>query len=292
MSFCVKCGMHYYKSHEHSFCAQCGNDLRKPTLAEQVTVGPTQFQQPSPKNQTGNQKPVAGIVVALVLGVVGLIWNCAVLFHYEYGNPNNVQVLIYQAFPALQIKNLIGYSVALLGNTSLVIGALMAHLNHPNGVRVVRITIYSMIATTVLSVIMACFAVFGADSWTTLDAPTKGAMIGGLVGGIIGAIIDLGLLLFLFRKGKSEEYFHNADGNPKPDSDDFFDRFAKATYKRHQKKPHDNPNKKTESVGLGLPEKIRYECPQCKLIMTGTTSEIGKIQICPGCKGPFFPVPH
>jgi hypothetical protein len=32
-----------------------------------------------------------------------------------------------------------------------------------------------------------------------LDAPTKGAMIGGLVGGTIGALLQWGFLLFLFR---------------------------------------------------------------------------------------------
>ena len=204
MSFCVKCGLQYDESTEHSFCARCGSDLRKITSEQQAIPEPSPIQPPSSiiQNQPNYKKPVAGIIVALVVGVIGVIWSCAELFHNLYGNPSNVQVLLYQTFPALQIKNLIGFSFALLGNAVLVIGALMAHLNHPNGAKVVRATAYSMIALTALLVAIACFAVFGSDAWPTLDAPTKGAMIGGLIGGTIGAVFQWGLILFLFRKCK------------------------------------------------------------------------------------------
>ena len=184
MSFCVKCALQYDESREHNFCARCGFDLRKTASAQQVTPEPIPIQPPSSttQNQPDYKNPVAGIIVALVVGAIGVIWSCAELFHNLYGNLSNVQALLYQAFPALQIKNYIGHSFALLGNAVLVIGALMAHQNHPNGVRVVRVTTYAMIGMTVLLVAIGCFAVFGADAWATLDAPTKGAIIGGLIG--------------------------------------------------------------------------------------------------------------
>jgi hypothetical protein len=143
--------------------------------------------------------------VALVLGIIGLLWTSAEFFHTLYGTPSSTQVALLQTFPSLQTKSFIGLSFALMGNTVLVIGALMAHLNHPNGAKVVRVTSYSMIALTVLLVAITCFAVFGADAWPTLDAPTKGAMIAGLVGGIIGAVLQWGLIVFLFRERKTIE---------------------------------------------------------------------------------------
>ena len=136
----------------------------------------------------------------MVLGVLSLIWTCAALFHNLFGNPSDLQALFYQSFPTLQIKNLIGFSLALLGDAALVIGALMAYLDHPNGTRVVRVTSYSMIALTILLVAFSGLAVFGSDAWPALDAPTKGAVIGGLVGGTIGAFLQWGFILVLFRK--------------------------------------------------------------------------------------------
>jgi len=202
MSFCVKCGLQYDESHEHSFCARCGADLRKTTSDQPTTPEPNSIKS-SPlmtQSRPGEKKPIAGIVVAMVLGLLSLIWTCAALFHNVFGNPSDLQTLFYQYFPTLQIKNLIGLSLALLGDTALVIGALMAYLDHPNGTRVVRVTSYSMIALTILLVGFSCLAVFGSDAWPALDAPTKGAMIGGLVGGTIGAFVQWGFILVLFRK--------------------------------------------------------------------------------------------
>jgi len=202
MSFCVKCGLQYDESHEHSFCARCGADLRNTTSDQQATPEPNSIK-PSPlitQSRPGQKKPIAGIVVAMVLGVLSLIWTCAALFHNLFGNPSDLQALFYQSFPTLQIKNLIGFSLALLGDAALVIGALMAYLDHPNGTRVVRVTSYSMIALTILLVAFSGLAVFGSDAWPALDAPTKGAVIGGLVGGTIGAFLQWGFILVLFRK--------------------------------------------------------------------------------------------
>ncbi len=53
-----------------------------------------------------------------------------------------------------------------------------------------------------------------------------------------------------------------------------------------------SPSFKATRNTIPTANKINYSCPQCKLIMSGNTSEIGKMQICPGCKGPFWPVPH
>ena len=216
MSFCVKCGFQYDEINEHNFCARCGFDLRKTattplpsSLSIPNAASPTLIGAPSPiaSLKPDDKKPIVGIIVTLVLCVGGLIWSGAVLFHSFFGSPNNAQVLIYQLFPLLQINAYIGGSFALLGNTTLIIGALLAYQNHPNGSKVVKVTSYSMIGLTLLLVLISCFAVFGVNAWATLDLPTKGAMIGGLIGGTIGAIIQYGLIIFLFRNLKSDSKY-------------------------------------------------------------------------------------
>ena len=145
------------------------------------------------------KKPIAGIIVAFVVGIFGLIWSGAVLFHTLYGTPSSTEAALSQTFPSLQIKTNLGQSLALMGYAVLIIGALMAYQNHPTGAKVVRVTSYFMIAVTIVLVVITFIVVTGAEAWPTLDAPTKGALIGGLVGGAIGAFLQWGLLLFLFR---------------------------------------------------------------------------------------------
>lgn len=198
MSFCVNCGLEYDAKLGNNFCAKCGFNFRKNTPQKQEASENTATVNQLPVSQPV-KKPLAGIIVALVVGVFGLIWNSTVLFHNIYGNPSNVEALLYQTFPSLQIKIYIGLSFAMLGNTVLIIGGLMAHLNHPTGAKVVRITSYSMIGLSFVLTTITFFVVTGSETWPTLGASTKGTLIGGLVGGIIGALLQCGLLIFLFR---------------------------------------------------------------------------------------------
>jgi hypothetical protein len=195
----VNCGSEYNAQLGNNFCAHCGFDFRRHTPQKQEVSENTATVNHLPTGQL-HKKPVAGIIVALVLGITGLLWTSAQLFHTLYGTPSSTQVALLQTFPSLQTKTLIGLSFALIGDTVLIIGALMAHLNHPNGTKVVRITSYSMIGLTFVLVVITLFAVTGAEAWPTLDAPTKGALLGGLVGGTIGALLLWGFLLFLFRE--------------------------------------------------------------------------------------------
>ena len=204
MSFCVKCGSEYDAKLGNNFCAHCGFDFRKNTPQSQGVLENPAMVNPQPVSQPV-KKPVVGIVVALVLGIVGLLWTCAVLFHTLYGTPSSTQLAFQQSFPSLAIKTYIGLSFALIGNVVLIIGAFMAHLNHPSGAKVVRITSYSMIGLTFVLVVITYFTVTGAEAWPTLNAPTKGALIGGLVGGTIGALLQWGFLLFLFRNYVKEK---------------------------------------------------------------------------------------
>lgn len=208
MSFCVKCGSEYDEKSGVNFCGGCGFDLRKPSsgqLSSEDQSTPLQQRFPSPQN-----KPIVGIIVALVLGVIGLLWTCAAFFQNLYGTPNNIQSTLYQTFPWLTIKAYIGLSLGMVGNAVLIIGALMSYLNHPKGPQTVRVISYSVIASITLESVITFFALTGADAWPRLDAPTKGALIGGLVGGTIGAFLQWGLILFLFWRSH-----HGSNAEPK-----------------------------------------------------------------------------
>lgn len=146
------------------------------------------------------KKPIAGIIIALVLGMLALIWCGAVLFHTLYGAPSASQVAILQTFPGFQIITLLGLSFALMGNTALIIGACMSYSDHTAGVKVVRVTSYLMIAATVILSAISYLGVTGSQAWPTVDPAVKGGLTGGLVGGMIGAFIQWGLLLYCFRK--------------------------------------------------------------------------------------------
>ena len=200
MSFCVKCGLEYDEKLGNNFCAKCGFDLRENVSAQSELLPTT-----APAHGQLDKKPIAGIIIAVLLGIVGLLWSFAVLFHSLYGSPSSIQIALQQTFPTLQIKTYIGLSFALIGNAALIIGGLMAHLSHPSGAKTVRVTAYFMIVATVLLSVWTLFATIGAEAWPTLDAATKGALIGGLIGGFIGALLQWGLILFLFRTGSKSK---------------------------------------------------------------------------------------
>src|ERR1035438_125750 len=122
MRFCVNCGSEYDANVGNNFCAYCGFDFRKNTPQSQNVLENTATVNPLPANQPV-KKPILGIIVALVLGIVGVLWTCAVLFHILYGTPSSTQIALQQSFPSLAIKTYIGLSFALSGNVVLIIAA-------------------------------------------------------------------------------------------------------------------------------------------------------------------------
>jgi hypothetical protein len=156
------------------FCSSCGNPAGAGALPAE-------------------RRPIAGIAVGAIFGVVGLIWSIAAIFKSLYNDPAGVEAALYQAFPALQGTSFFGAPFGLLGNSALLIGVLLAFLGHPKGHRTGRITSYCTFAAIIVLFAVSYFAVTGASVWQTLDAPTKGSLIGGLSGGIIGGVLQWGL---------------------------------------------------------------------------------------------------
>ena len=277
MSFCIKCGSEYDEKTGVNFCGRCGFDLRKTSSGQSSSEPQSTPHSQQPANS--EDKPIAGIIVALVLGIIGLLWTCAVLFQNLYGTPNSIQATLNQIFPSLQIKAYLGLSLGILGNAALIIGALMSHMNHPKGVKAVRFTSYLMIISTALASVITYFAVTGADAWLALDAPTKGALIGGLVGGTIGAFLQWGLILFLFRQKHGER-------NPEPEKVAFFSGHTLF----HESRPPLVCDKLDVEPTFFQSAAASHKCPNCSIMFKlGANISPNTFVTCPVCFTAFSP---
>lgn len=156
--------------------------------------------QPLPDSPSAEKRPIAGIAVGTVFGVIGVAWSISAIFKFLYSNPAGVEAALYQAFPDFQVISFFGASLGLVNNTTLLIGVLLAFLRHPKGHKTIRITSYCTFAALVLLFAISYSTVTGAAAWQTLDARTKGSLIGGLIGGVLGGTLQWWLVLFLFRK--------------------------------------------------------------------------------------------
>lgn len=179
--YCSSCGK--LVADGAQFCGGCG----KPAAADSPSI---------------EKRPIAGIAVGTVLGIIGAVWSVAATFKLLYSNPAGIEATLFEAFPALQSTSIWGAALGLLGNSALLIGVLLAFLRHPKGHKTVRLTSYCTFVALLLMFVASYLAVTGAPAWQTLDAPTKGSLIGGLSGGVIGGILQWGLVLFLFRKSR------------------------------------------------------------------------------------------
>ena len=178
--YCISCGKQIAEGAQ--FCGSCGN---------QVGVQ---------NNVASADRPIAGIAVGTIFGVIGVVWSIMSMFKSLYGNPAGVEAALYQAFPALQSTSFFSTSMGMVGNSALLIGALLVFLRHPKGNKTVRVTSYCMLIAIFCMFVASYFAVTEAEAWQTIDGPTKGSLIGGLAGGVLGGMFQWGLVIFFFRK--------------------------------------------------------------------------------------------
>jgi hypothetical protein len=81
--------------------------------------------------------PTAGIAVAAIFGLVGLIWSGYAMFSGVTTDPAGAQATLYRSFPGFQEAALIGASLAPAGNSALLAGVFMSLFYHPHGRTVV-----------------------------------------------------------------------------------------------------------------------------------------------------------
>lgn len=183
--FCEKCG--HPVNAEASFCAGCGI--------------PTASTAPgSSASSALRSRPIAGIIVALVLGVIGIVWGLAQTVNVLWASPSGVRAALLESFPAFAGVELFGASVGFIANSAVVIGALLSNSFHPSGPRVVRISCWTTILMMLLMSALSLLILTQSASWPQLAGPTKASLIGGVVGGFVGGVGQFALILFLFRK--------------------------------------------------------------------------------------------
>jgi zinc-ribbon domain len=188
--YCSRCGRELPGG--AAFCAACGTP-RTPLASRSAEYTAAGVQ--------AGRRPVAGIVVAGVLGSVGLLWSCVAVLSFMSG-PTGVQGLLFRAFPGLQDIQFLTTSAGMVGNAAVLIGAVMSFLLHPAAAKVVRVSSWAMLLTIGVSTVVTGAVIFGSAAWPSLEAPARGSLMGGLVGGAIGGLIQWGLILFLFRKSR------------------------------------------------------------------------------------------
>ena len=139
------------------------------------------------------KKPVAGIVVALVLAGINILWSCVA---FAVG-PTTREVVLYNAFPGLESIALMSTSAWIIGSAALVIGAILAQLDHSAGTATVRATSWAMIAYILLATIMILNCCHSAPAWNRLNEVEQLNVTSGLVGAAIGGVLQFGLILLM-----------------------------------------------------------------------------------------------
>ena len=148
----------------------------------------------------GNGRPLAGIAVAGVIGVVSLVWSFITISGALSGT--GIQSQFFAAFPGTQGVSLLANSVGMIGYAAVICGAFMAFFMEPNGARIIRLASWGMIAASIISAGFTVALVRYAPAWFSLAPAVQGGFFGGIIVGLIGTVLTWWLVLFLFRSKK------------------------------------------------------------------------------------------
>ena len=145
-------------------------------------------------------RPMAGIAVGSILGVIGLLWSIATLFKLLYGTTGGSLAAMFETFPALNTTTLLSTSVGITGHTALLVGTSLSFLRHPRGNQIVRLSCIGLILAILITAILNHIIITSSDVWATLPNNFRGGLVGGVIGAAIGGIAQWSVVMFLFRK--------------------------------------------------------------------------------------------
>lgn len=181
--FCTNCGKPIV--HDARFCPSCGTAVHNDKALTSIGT-------PTPN------KPIAGIIVALVLAAISLLYST---FNNPYfTEPTGALATMYILFPGLWELTAISSGWWMLGETVIMIGALMSLAGHQYGNRTVRISSWFLIVSMTIFGFLMILLIISSPTWSEIESPVKAGLLGGAIGGAIGGIAPLFLILFLFRK--------------------------------------------------------------------------------------------
>ena len=136
------------------YCSACGKAVPRGARFCQACGMAVGAHTPEP---AASSRPMAGIVVASILGLVGLVWSGAVMFRGIYGEPSRAEAALYQLCPALQSIGACSNAAGLVGSICLLVGALLSLSHHPHGNAVVRRTCDCMLVAAPIFAILCLF---------------------------------------------------------------------------------------------------------------------------------------
>ena len=147
------------------------------------------------------KKPIIGLVVAAILGAIGLWWA---LSSFMAGA---IDPALCAIMPALAPCTLLNASVNSLGNSILLIGVVLTAFGHQKGPRIIRITCILMLVATILlggwlfSLVWMYSLVSG--SLNAMEPQFRAGFVAGIIGSSTGGIFVWGVIAIFFRKSRT-----------------------------------------------------------------------------------------
>ena len=102
----------------------------------------------------------------------------------------------------MAVLRLLGVAVGLLGDSTVLIGALLALAGHWAGPRTVRIASWTMLVLGLALALLTLGVVTGAPAWPGFDPVLRASFVGAVLGGMVGTVVQWVLVLYLFRRSR------------------------------------------------------------------------------------------
>lgn len=182
--YCKHCGTKI--TNDAIFCASCG--LKVNDEGERL-------------NPESN-RPIAGIIVAIVLAIINLLWSSYTLINITRGDFSKIDIILNGLFPHYIVSNFIGQSALFIFSTILIIGSILSFYYHPKGNKLVKMACWLFIIYIIIFLSIDYTLITNNNNWENLSQVLKSGIMGGLIGGLIGGTLPNVLVLFLFRKFK------------------------------------------------------------------------------------------
>jgi hypothetical protein len=147
-------------------------------------------------------RPIAGIITAIALNGIGIVWTGANLFSFLVSRHVGHKSEFYNLFPELEGAGILQMSMWLICSFVMIVGALMSQVCHPMGNQTVRAAAW--VLAFVELVIPTYMVRFVTDTvyWRLFEANHKIALLIALIGGAVGGLFKAWIFLFLFRKSR------------------------------------------------------------------------------------------
>ena len=147
------------------------------------------------------KKPIVGLVVAGILGAIGLWWALSSFM------PGAIDPTLCALVPALAPFTMLNASVNSLGNSILLVGVVLTACGNRKGPHVIRITCLLMLVATILlgawlfSLVWMYSLVSG--SLNAMEPQFRAGFVAGIIGSSTGGVFVWGVIAIFFKKSRT-----------------------------------------------------------------------------------------